>query len=173
MGAAAKTGCLHQQEQGEKDAEGDGIAEGVTFPRAKAASDRQSHRDVPDTGWYADITFIDTTDCGNCPFIEVEDSCTMEILSWNFLLSCGALEAFYVVDTAVMSGFDSGREDGFRLKTDGGRQFISTEYREGCSLLGIKLEAIRKRRQNNERENIRDNPSPPLWTPHLKCKEQM
>ena len=45
-----------------------------------------------------------------------------------------------------MSTFPSGRADGLRLKTDDGSQFTSTAFREGCGLLGIKLEAIRKRK---------------------------
>ena len=61
-------------------------------------------------------------------------------------MSCGAAEAFAVAEEAVMSTFPSGRTDGLRLKTDGGGQFTSTAFREGCSLLGIKLEAIRKRK---------------------------
>ena len=61
-------------------------------------------------------------------------------------MSCGASEAFAAVEDAVMSTFPSGRTDGLCLKTDGGSQFTSTTFREGCSLLGITLEAIRKRR---------------------------
>ena len=90
--------------------------------------------------------YIETTDFGNCAFIEIEDSCTRDIRAWNFLVSCGASEAFSVVEDAVMGTFPSGRADGLRLKTDGGSQFTSTAFRHGCSLLGITLEAIRKRK---------------------------
>ena len=45
-----------------------------------------------------------------------------------------------------MGTFPSGRADGLRLKTDGGSQFTSTAFRDGCNLLGIKIEAIRKRK---------------------------
>ena len=90
--------------------------------------------------------YIETTDYGNCAFIEIEDSCTRDIRAWNFLVSCGASEAFSVVEDAVMSTFPSGRADGLRLKTEGGSQFTSTTFRDGCSLLGITLEAIRKRK---------------------------
>ena len=123
-----------------------GLQKESHFPRPRLPQTGNLITDVPDARWYTDITFIDTTDYGNCPFIEVEDSCTREILSWDFLQSCRAMDAFRVVETAVMSRFDSGRAEGLRLKTDGGPQFVSTQYREGCSLLGIVLEAIRKRK---------------------------
>ena len=100
--------------------------------------------DVPDVRWYTDITYIETTDFGKGSFIEIEDSCTRDIRAWNFLVSCGASEAFPVVEDAVMSTFPSGRADGLRLKTDGGSQFTSTTFRDGCNLLSIKIEAIRK-----------------------------
>ncbi|MCL5252755.1 MAG: transposase family protein [Candidatus Thermoplasmatota archaeon] len=44
-----------------------------------------------------------------------------------------------------MSTFPSGRANDLRLKTDGGSQFTSTALRDGCILLGITLEAIKKR----------------------------
>ena len=90
------------------------------------------------------ITYIETTDFCKGSFIEIEDSCTRDIRAWNFLVSCGAPEAFAVVEDAIMSTFPSGRADDLRLKTDGGSQFTSTALRDGCSLLGITLEAIRK-----------------------------
>ena len=116
------------------------------FPRPRLPQTGNLISDVPDVRWYTDITYVETTDFGNCSFIEIEDSCTREILSWNFLISCGASEAFAVFEEAVMNRFPSGRADGLRLKTDGGSQFTSTIFREGCGLLGIKLEAIRKRK---------------------------
>ncbi len=116
------------------------------FPRPRLPQTGNLVSDTPDTRWYTDITYIDTTDFGPCAFIEIEDACTREIIAWNFLVSCGAAEAFAVVEEAVMNRFPSGRADGLRLKTDGGSQFTSTTFREGCSLLGIKLEATRKRK---------------------------
>lgn len=44
----------------------------------------------------------------------------------------------------------SGRADGLHLKTDSSPQFVSTQYREGCSLPYIVLEAIRKRKLEND-----------------------
>ena len=102
--------------------------------------------DIPDTRWYTNITYIGTTDCGNCSFIEIEDSCTREIIAWDFLVSCGASEAFTVAEEAVMNRFPSGRAGGLRLKTGGESHFTSTTFMEGCRLLGITLEAIRKRK---------------------------
>ncbi|MCL4318098.1 MAG: IS3 family transposase [Candidatus Thermoplasmatota archaeon] len=116
------------------------------FPRPRLPQTGNLVSGVPDVRWYTDITYIETTDYGNCAFIEIEDSCTRDIRAWNFLVSCGASEAFSVVEDAVMNTFPSGRTDGLCLKTDGGSQFTSTTFREGCSLLGITLEAIRKRR---------------------------
>ena len=116
------------------------------FPRPRLPQTGNLISDAPDVRWYTDITYIDTTDCGNCSFIEIEDSCTRDIRAWDFLVSCGASEAFAVVEDAVMSTFPSGRADCLRLKTDGGGQFTSTAFREGCRLLGIKIEAIRKRK---------------------------
>ena len=116
------------------------------FPRPRLPQTGNLISDVPDVRWYTDITYIETTDFGNGSFIEIEDSCTRDIRAWDFLISCGATEAFSVVEDAVMNTFPSGRADGLRLKTDGGSQFTSTTFREGCGLLGIKLEAIRKRK---------------------------
>ena len=116
------------------------------FPRPRLPQTGNLISDTPDGRWYTDITYIETTDFGSCAFIEIEDSCTREILSWNFLASCGASEAFSVAEEAVMNRFPSGRADGLRLKTDGGSQFTSTAFREGCRLLGITLDAIRKRK---------------------------
>ena len=81
-----------------------------------------------------------------CLFIEIEDSCTRELPSWNFLASCGASEAFVVAEEAVMNRLPSDRADGLHLKTDGGGQFTSITFREGCRPLGMTLEAIRKRK---------------------------
>ena len=116
------------------------------FPRPRLPQTGNLVSDTPDVRWYTDITYIDTTDLGPCAFIEIEDACTRDIRAWNFLASCGAAEAFAVVEDAIMGTFPSGRANGLRLKTDGGSQFTSTVFREGCGLLGIRLEAIRKRR---------------------------
>ena len=116
------------------------------FPRPRLPQTGNLISGVPDVRWYTDITYIETTDFGKGSFIEREDSCTRDIRAWNFLVSCGASEAFAAVGNAVMSTFASGRINGLGLKTDGGSQFTSTTFREGCSLLGITLEAIRKRK---------------------------
>ena len=116
------------------------------FPRPRLPQTGNLVSDTPDVRWYTDITYIDTTDLGLCAFIEIEDSCTRDIRAWDFLASCGAAEAFAVVEDAVMRTFPSGRADGLRLKTDGGSQFTSTAFREGCGLLGIKLEAIKEKK---------------------------
>ena len=49
-----------------------------------------------------------------------------------------------------MNTFPSGRTDSLRLKTNGGSQLTSTTFRERCCLLGIRLEAIRKRKPEDK-----------------------
>ena len=64
------------------------------FPRPRLPQTGNLISDVPDVRWYTDITCIETTDFGSCSFIEIEDSCTRDIRAWDFLVSCGASEAF-------------------------------------------------------------------------------
>ncbi|MBX8636725.1 MAG: IS3 family transposase, partial [Thermoplasmata archaeon] len=60
------------------------------FPRPRLPQTGNLVSGVPDVRWYTDITYIETTDYGNCAFIEIEDSCTRDIRAWDFLVSCGA-----------------------------------------------------------------------------------
>ena len=57
------------------------------FPRPRLPQTGNLISDIPDVRWYTDITDIDTTDCGSCSFIEIEDSCTRDIRAWDFLVS--------------------------------------------------------------------------------------
>ncbi len=115
------------------------------FPRPRLPQTGNLISDVPDVRWYTDITYIETTDFGKGSFIEIEGSCTRDIRTWDFPMSCDASEAFAVVEDAVMGTFPSGRVHCSRLKTEDDNQLTSTTVRDGCSLLCITLEAIKKR----------------------------
>ncbi len=58
------------------------------FPRLRLPQTGNLISDIPDVRWYTDITYIWTTDFDNCSFIEIEDSCTREIIALDFLISC-------------------------------------------------------------------------------------
>ena len=123
-----------------------GLQKEAHFPRPRLPQTGNLIAETPDRRWYTDLTEIETTDFGNCSFMEVEDACSREIVSWNFLPSFGAKEALSVVEKGVMIRFAAGRADSLWMKTDGGSQYTSTVFRQGCSLLGIRLDATRKRK---------------------------
>ena len=123
-----------------------GLQKEAHFPRPRLPQTGNLIADAPNTRWYTDITIIETTELGNCSFMEVEDACSREIVSWDFLPSFGAREALSVVEDGVMARFTVGRAAGLWMKTDGGSQYTSTVFRQGCSLLGIKLDSTRKRK---------------------------
>ena len=123
-----------------------GLQKEAYFPRPRLPQTGNLIADTPNTRWYTDITIIDTADLGNCSFMEAEDACSREIVSWDFLPSFGAREALSVVEDSVMARFTAGKAAGLWMKTDGGSQYTSTVFRQGCSLPGIKLDSTRKRK---------------------------
>lgn len=117
------------------------------FPRPRLPSTGALEADRPNAKWYTDLTYIDTTDRGPCPLTSILDGCTREILAWSFLPNCGAAEAVEVVQAAVAKEFPRKlRADGVVLRSDAGSQFIAHRFRESMKVLGIQLEAIRKKR---------------------------
>ena len=117
------------------------------FPRPRLPSTGALEADRPNQKWYTDLTYIDTTDRGPCPLTSILDGCTREVLAWSFLPTCGATEAIDVVQAAVAKEFPRRlRADGVVLRSDAGSQFIAHVFRESMKVLGIELEAIRKKR---------------------------
>ena len=117
------------------------------FPRPRLPSTGALEADRPNQKWYTDLTYIDTTNRGPCPLTSILDGCTREVLAWSFLPNCGATEAIDVVQAAVTKEFPRRlRADGVVLRSDAGSQFIAHVFRESMKVLGIELEAIRKKR---------------------------
>ena len=117
------------------------------FPRPRLPSTGALEGDRPNQKWYTDPTYIDTTDQGACPPTSIHDGCTRELLGWSFLPNCGATEAIDVVQAAVAKEFPRRlRADGVVLMSDAGSQLIAQVFRESMKGLGIELEAIRKKR---------------------------
>ena len=121
------------------------------FPRPRLPSTGVLEADRPNQKWYTDLTYIDTTDRGPCPLTSILDGCTREVLAWSFLPNCGATEAIDVVQAAVAKEFPRRlRADGVVLRSDAGSQFIAHVFRESMKVLGIELEAIRKKRPEDK-----------------------
>ena len=117
------------------------------FPRPRLPATGALEAPEPNLRWYTDLTYVDTTDRGPCPLTSILDGCTREVLSWSFLPNCGAVEAFEVLERAVTREFPKElRAPGVVLRTDAGSQFIAHSFREGAKALGIELQAIRKKR---------------------------
>ncbi|MCI4324068.1 MAG: IS3 family transposase [Thermoplasmata archaeon] len=117
------------------------------FPRPRLPATGAVEAPEPNLRWYTDLTYVDTSDRGPCPLTSIMDACTREILSWSFLPNCGAVEAFEVLEKAVIREFPHElRAPGVVLRTDAGSQFIAHSFREGAKSLGIELQAIRKKR---------------------------
>jgi putative transposase len=117
------------------------------FPRPRLPSTGVLEAERPNEKWYTDLTYVDTTDRGPCPLTSILDGCTREVLAWSFLPNCGAMEAIEVVQAAVAKSFPRTlRADGVVLRSDAGSQFIAHQFRECMKTLGIQLEAIRKKR---------------------------
>ncbi|MGI0054116.1 MAG: IS3 family transposase [Thermoplasmata archaeon] len=117
------------------------------FPRPRLPSTGALEADRPNQKWYTDLTYVDTTDRGPCPLTSILDGCTRQVHAWNFLPNCGAVEAVEVVQAAVAQEFPRKlRADGVVLRSDAGSQFIAHVFRESMKALGILLEAIRKKR---------------------------
>ena len=117
------------------------------FPRPRLSSTGALEAARPNQKWYTDLTYIDTTDRGPCPLTSILDGCTREVLAHSYLANCGAAEAVEVVQAAVAREFPrSLRADGVVLRSDAGSQFIAHRFRESMKALGITLEAIRKKR---------------------------
>ncbi len=117
------------------------------FPRPRLPSTGVLEADRPNQKWYTDLTYIDTTDRGPCPLTSILDGCTREVLAYSFLPNCGATEAIDVVLAAVAREFPRClRADGVVLRSDAGSQFIAHVFRESMKVGGIEVEAIRKKR---------------------------
>lgn len=116
------------------------------FPRPRLPQTGNLSSGLPNSRWFTDLTYLDTTDCGPVPFMPIEDSCTRKIVGHELMRSCGAADALAVLERTVMSIFPEGRAPGLALKTDGGPQYRAEKFREGARCLGIRLENTRKRR---------------------------
>lgn len=126
-------------------------AEGLTrephFPRPRLPSTGALTAPLPNLRWYTDITYVETTDRGPCALTSILDACTREVLAHSFLPHCGASEAFQVLEAAVRREFPrTMHATDVIVRADGGAQFTSQLYRERARLLGITVEAIRKKR---------------------------
>jgi len=125
----------------------EGLLRPAHFPRPRLPSTGALEADRPNQKWYTDLTYIDTTDRGPCPLTSILDGCTREVLAWSFLPNCGAAEAVEVVQAAVAKEFPRTlRANGVVLRSDAGSQFIAQRFRESMKALGVQLEAIRKKR---------------------------
>lgn len=125
----------------------EGLLRPAHFPRPRLPSTGVLEANRPNEKWYTDLTYVDTTDRGPCPLTSILDRCTREIIAWSFLPNCGASEAVEVVQAAVARAFPQTlRADGVVLRSDAGSQFIAHQFRESVKALGIQLEAIRKKR---------------------------
>jgi putative transposase len=125
----------------------EGLLRPAHFPRPRLPSTGVLEAARPNAKWYTDLTYIDTTDRGPCPLTSILDGCTREVLAWSFLPNCGAAEAVEVVQAAVAKEFPRTlRANGVVLRSDAGSQFIAHRFRESMKALGIELEAIRKKR---------------------------
>ncbi len=125
----------------------EGLLHPAHFPRPRLPATGALTAAWPNEKWYTDLTYIDTTDRGPCPLTSILDGCTRKVVAWSFLPNCGAEEALEVLVTAVSREFpETLRADGLVVRADGGSQFIAHRYREGAKVLGIQVEAIRKKR---------------------------
>ncbi len=140
----------------------EGLQKEVHFPRPRLPETGNLSALEPDRRWYADLTYVDTTDLSPVPLMVVMDACTREVVGHELLRSCGAAEALAVVERAVMARFPkTGRAPGVTLKTDGGAQFVAHRFQDGCRTIGISLMATRKRRPE-------DNGMMESWNGHFK-----
>ena len=140
----------------------EGLQKEVHFPRPRLPETGGLSALEPNRRWYADLTYVDTTDLGPVPLMVVMDACTREVVGHELLRSCGAAEALTVVDRAVLARFPkTGRAPGLTLKTDGGTQFVAHRFQDGCRAIGISLMASRKRRPE-------DNGMMESWNGHFK-----
>ncbi len=134
----------------------------VHFPRPRLPETGNLSALAPNQRWYADLTYVDTTDLGPVPLMVAMDACTREVVAHELVRSCGAAEALSVVERAVLARFSKTRRaPGLTLKTDGGAQFVAHRFQDGCRTLGISLMATRKRRPE-------DNGMMESWNGHFK-----
>ena len=140
----------------------EGLQEEVHFPRPRLPETGNLSALEPNQRWYADLTYVDTTDLGPVPLMVVMDACTREGVGHALLRSWGGAEALSVVERAVLARFPrTGRAPGRTLKTDGGAQFVAHRFQDGCRTTGISLMATRKRRPE-------DNGVMESWNGHFK-----
>jgi putative transposase len=125
----------------------EGLLRPAHFPRPRLPLTGVLTATWPNEKWYTDLTYVDTTDRGPCPLTSILDGCTRKVVAWSFLPNCGAEEALEVLVAAVTKEFPEDlRADGVVLRSDAGSQFIAHRFREGAKILGIQVEAIRKKR---------------------------
>lgn len=125
----------------------DGLLRPAHFPRPRLPPTGRLSAERPNERWYTDLTEVETTDFGPCPLMAILDACTREVVHWEFFPTCGAAEAFSVVEGAVAKRFPRLlRASGTVLVTDQGAQFIAKRFREGTQLLGLDLRWTRKKR---------------------------
>jgi transposase InsO family protein len=125
----------------------EGLLRPAHFPRPRLPPTGRLSAERPNERWYTDLTEVDTTDFGPCPLMAILDACTREVVHWEFLPTCGAAEAFSVVEGAVAKRFPRLLQaPGTVLVTDQGAQFIAKRFREGTRLLGLDLRWTRKKR---------------------------
>lgn len=125
----------------------EGLQKEVHFPHPRLPETGNLTAARPNQRWYADLTYVDTTDQGPVPLMVVLDACSRKVVGYELLRSCGAADALWVVNQAVLSRFPkTGRAPGLVLKTDGGPQFVAHKFQDGLRILGITLQNSRKRR---------------------------
>ncbi len=140
----------------------EGLQKEVRFPHPRLPETWNLSALEPNQRWYADLTYVDTTDLGGVPLMVVMDACPREVVGHELLCSCGAAEALSVVKRAVLARFPkTGRAPMLALKTDGGAQFVAHQFQDGCRTIGISLMATRKRRSE-------DNGMMESWSGHFK-----
>lgn len=125
----------------------EGLQKEMHFPRPRLPETGNLTAARPNQRWYADLTYVDTTDLGPVPLMVVLDACSRKVVGYELLRPCGAADALWVVNQAVLARFPkTGLAPGLVLKTDGGPQFVAHQFQDGLRILGITLQNSRKRR---------------------------
>ena len=110
------------------------------FPRPRLPTTGNLSADVPNSRWFTDLTYLDTTDCGPVPLMPIQDACTRKVVGHELMRSCSASDALALLERTVMSIFPEDRAPRLALKTDSGPRF-----RNGARMMCIRLENTRKR----------------------------
>lgn len=140
----------------------EGLQKEVHSPRPRLRETGNLSAPEPDQRWYADLTYVDTTDLGPVPLMVVMDACTREVVGHELLRSGrggggavggGARRAGALPEDGASAGAHS--KDGRR------RPVRCPRFQEGCRTIGISLMATRKRRPE-------DNGMMESWNGHFK-----